>query len=358
VNTLVAEILDPRTENLLALAQLDDFLGASDLVSMALGQTAKESDIHGLLEVIFSPEGDEMHIKDIRLYAKEGELLTWWEITARARMRSEVALGFLKPDICDKPILNPGNESQADMMPMPDYSKKTPLVWKYPDKLIVLSVAADTFGLIILRHRIQQRASVVGISGQSVCMFTITKFYVAMDCPHARLADLGLWGVKVLDWVSLVLILDVARCVFAKYRATYQEDTDILKAKWIVACNAIAAIAYQPAPYELQKAFELYLDTFSALPQVVMMVRQSDNVEAPIAHFLAATSMSRITDFFEWCNRFHFWDHPLHMQFSHIVILFCHAAYVLTVLDFLYLYSKTYFNHSLTTDVILDEHLV
>lgn len=229
---------------------------------------------------------------------------------------------------------------------------------KHIDKLIVLSVAADTFGLIILRHRIQQSASVVGISGQSVCMFTITKFYVAMDCPHARLADLGLWGVKVLDWVSLVLILDVARCVFAKYRATYQEDTDILKAKWIVVCNAIAAIAYQPAPYELQKAFELYLDTFSALPQVAMMVRQSDNVEAPIAHFLAATSMSRITDFFEWCNRFHFWDHPLHMQFSHIVILFCHAAYVLTVLDFLYLYSKTYFNHSLTTDVILDEHLV
>lgn len=139
VSTLVCEILDPRTESLLALAKLDDFLSANDLVSMALGQVAKESDIHGLLEQIFSPEGSEMHIKDIRLYATEGETLSWWEMTARARMRAEVAMGFLKPDLTGQtPILNPGNGSQAHLMP-PNYTKKTRLEWKYGDKLIVFS---------------------------------------------------------------------------------------------------------------------------------------------------------------------------------------------------------------------------
>lgn len=134
---LVCEILDPRTEKLLELAKLDDFLSSNDLCSMALAQVAKESDIHGLLETIFSPEGDEMHIKDIRLYAYEQEQLSWWEITARARMRGEVAMGFLKQECGDGvPILNPGNNSQKCYFPGNKHSR---LTWKYPDQLIVFS---------------------------------------------------------------------------------------------------------------------------------------------------------------------------------------------------------------------------
>lgn len=145
--TLVCEILDPRTEKLLALAKLDDFLSANDLVSRALAQVAKEDSIHGLLEDIFNPEGDEMHIKDIRIYAEEGELLNWWEITARARMRGEVALGFIKSEIGNTPILNPGNASQRNaglydklVRPPEEFTKKTRLLWKYPDQIIVLSM--------------------------------------------------------------------------------------------------------------------------------------------------------------------------------------------------------------------------
>merc|ERR1712196_176998 len=133
---LVCEILDPRTEKLLALAKLDDFLSSNDLVSMALGQVAKESDIHGLLDVIFSPEGDELYIKDIRMYAHEGENLNWWEITARARMRGEVALGFLKSAFGPNPILNPGNKAQIKDGSCPQgFNKSTRLVWKYGDEL-------------------------------------------------------------------------------------------------------------------------------------------------------------------------------------------------------------------------------
>lgn len=147
--TVVAEILDPRTERLLKMANLDDFISSNDLVSMALGQIAEESDIHGLLEEIFCPEGNEMHIKDIRLYASEGETLNWWEIVARARMRGEVAMGWIKPDIYPYPVLNPGNDSQrVDEYGKPCAapagrkvceSKLDRMVWKYGDKLVVFS---------------------------------------------------------------------------------------------------------------------------------------------------------------------------------------------------------------------------
>jgi len=141
VKTLVCEILDPRTEKLLKLAKLDDFLSANDLVSMTLAQVAKESDIHGLIEDIFCPEGDEMHIKDIRQYAHEGEHLNWWEITARARMQGEVALGFIKPEFGKNPILNPGNQAQINDGSCPaGFSKKTRLTWKYGDHLVVFSM--------------------------------------------------------------------------------------------------------------------------------------------------------------------------------------------------------------------------
>merc|ERR1712072_334432 len=135
--SLVCEILDPRTEKLLELANLDDFLSSNDLCSMALAQVAKELDIHGLLETIFSPEGDEMHIKDIRNYANVGETLSWWEITARARMRGEVAMGFMKPEVGNGiPILNPGNDSQKKYFPG---TKADRLVWRPPDQIIVFS---------------------------------------------------------------------------------------------------------------------------------------------------------------------------------------------------------------------------
>lgn len=136
VNTLCCEILDPRTEKLLALSSLDDYISVNDMVSMALGQIAEESDIHGLIDEIFKPEGSEMHIKDIRLYAQEGETLSWWEIVARARMRGEVAMGFIKKELSPNPILNPGNKAQKDVF---DGDKFTRIMWAYGDQLVVLS---------------------------------------------------------------------------------------------------------------------------------------------------------------------------------------------------------------------------
>ena len=41
VGVLVSEILDPRTQNLVKLAKMNDFICANDFVSMALAQMAE-----------------------------------------------------------------------------------------------------------------------------------------------------------------------------------------------------------------------------------------------------------------------------------------------------------------------------
>jgi hypothetical protein len=124
---LVAEILDPRTANLLKLASANDFMVSNLLISECLGQMSQEINIQALLEDLFCPEGNEMHIKPINLYAYPGEALTFWELVARARMRCEIALGYICANDGNELILNPLN-------------KDAPIQWDMAsDRVVVIS---------------------------------------------------------------------------------------------------------------------------------------------------------------------------------------------------------------------------
>jgi len=91
---LITEILDPRTAELIKLASADDHIVSNEMISMALGQMSEQADIGGLLDDLFSVEGNDIRIKDVRLYAYEGETLSFLEVMNRARQRCEVAIGY------------------------------------------------------------------------------------------------------------------------------------------------------------------------------------------------------------------------------------------------------------------------
>jgi len=122
---VIPEISDPRTAALLGLAKAQDFIVSGDLISMALGQMSEEADIHQLLAGLFSPEGNEMHIKDVRLFCTAGETLSFWEIMNRARQRCEVAMGYNRPGF-EEPILNPPNKSER-------------ITWRTGDQIVVIA---------------------------------------------------------------------------------------------------------------------------------------------------------------------------------------------------------------------------
>lgn len=228
------------------------------------------------------------------------------------------------------------------------------------DFLLYISMAAESFGLIMLRYKIRSSGSVSGVSGQTLCIITIEYIFRATNVPSFRSKAFCLWGLKMLDIISLVLILDVLECIFFTYRKTYQKDVDHFKAVYVILGAACLAIAYHPSSlnkrHPFRKHLEMYLDTFSLLPQIVMMVCQSEYVQAPIAHFVAGTSISRISDLFYWCHKYSFWTHPLNMTLSMWVVIACHATQFFLVADFLYLYGKTYVTKgNLSADIIIDE---
>jgi len=117
---IIAEVLDPRTSELLNLANPDDFVVSNGLISMALGQMSEEADVGPLIDDLFSEQGNEIHIKDVRLFAdvSKPEALTFWEIMNRARQRCEVAIGYQRGiDVANGApekgvILNPVNKDE------------------------------------------------------------------------------------------------------------------------------------------------------------------------------------------------------------------------------------------------------
>jgi len=129
---IIAEILDPRTSDLISLAKTDDHIVSNALISMALGQISEQCDLGILIDDLFSAEGNEIHIKDSSLYAFEGESLCFWEILNRARQRGEVALGYQRfQDVLDGAaekgiVLNPAD-------------KQNKIVWNKGDKIVVLA---------------------------------------------------------------------------------------------------------------------------------------------------------------------------------------------------------------------------
>merc|ERR1711966_106526 len=145
--TLVCEILDPRTEKLLAMTSANDFICANDFVSMALGQISEERMVWNLVYDLFSPEGSEMHIKPIYLYTEHGSTLSFWELVAKARTRAEICLGFILKGSSDTERVGDRGTTKEQGSNFPPYDevilnpehKSTMITFWEGDMVVVLS---------------------------------------------------------------------------------------------------------------------------------------------------------------------------------------------------------------------------
>merc|ERR1711981_1053828 len=93
---LVSEIRDPRTQELMSLTKCSDSVVGNELVAMILAQISEDRDIGYVMEDLFSEEGMEMHIKDIRLFVAPDELLSWWDLVGRCQQRNMLPLGWIR----------------------------------------------------------------------------------------------------------------------------------------------------------------------------------------------------------------------------------------------------------------------
>lgn len=214
-----------------------------------------------------------------------------------------------------------------------------------------LSAIAEALGLLLLRHKIKSQSSVQGISGMSIIMYVLV--YVtrgALMLPDFTLQDLDAWAVQIIAFCSLLMVCDVLRSVFRTYRKSYQADLDTFKITFLIpGCIIVAALLHPSLPaegpiYSYCWTVCLYMDVLALMPQVVMMANGGGKVEAPIAHFVAATAFSRSVDLWFWYWGFDMvrqpGSKPSDFNFSGWLIVVIHIVHLLLVTDFMYYYLK------------------
>jgi len=226
------------------------------------------------------------------------------------------------------------------------------------DRLGYMSCIIEAFGLISLRWKISCRGHVNGLSGMSMIMFTLTytmrewETFVGAEVPWVTINGMCL---ELLQIFSCALVYINLWSIFKTYRSSYQEDSDVLKVKYLIPGCLLLGLMLHPQfrqgwTYNLSWAISFYIDVLALLPQVVMMQRGSGKIEAPIAHFVAATAFSRMSDLTFWYSR---WDRaPTRLPEGMTIIVVFHIISLLLVADFMYYYIKASLNNRTMTEDI------
>jgi len=91
---VVAEILDSRDVELAQATGADDFIVSDALSSYMMAQLAENPELDAVFTDLFDAEGSAIGVKPAEWYVRPDEPASFAHITAAARARSEVALGY------------------------------------------------------------------------------------------------------------------------------------------------------------------------------------------------------------------------------------------------------------------------
>ncbi len=92
--SIVSEMLDLRNRELAEVAKVDDFIVSDHLISLMLTQLSENSNLKGVFDDLFSPEGSEIYLKPVGDYVATGQPVSFYTVVEAARRRGETAIGY------------------------------------------------------------------------------------------------------------------------------------------------------------------------------------------------------------------------------------------------------------------------
>mmetsp|Transcript_71038 Transcript_71038/g.196159 ORF Transcript_71038/g.196159 Transcript_71038/m.196159 type:complete len:864 (-) Transcript_71038:64-2655(-) len=95
---VTSELRDTRTRNLIQATGLSDYVMSHNIVASVIANIAESREVNRILREILSSRGNSLYLKPSTHLADPCEEVTFWELTARARDRKEILLGYQVDD--------------------------------------------------------------------------------------------------------------------------------------------------------------------------------------------------------------------------------------------------------------------
>ncbi|KAK9828547.1 hypothetical protein WJX72_000707 [[Myrmecia] bisecta] len=96
--TIISEILDSQTRQLLKDLNVGEFVLSNELVSRALAMVSQTPMVNHVITQLFQESGDEVFVHPAGRYVRSGEVLSFLDVMARARQREEIPIGYCEID--------------------------------------------------------------------------------------------------------------------------------------------------------------------------------------------------------------------------------------------------------------------
>ncbi len=113
---VVAEILDSRDVELAQATGADDFIVSDALSSYMMSQLSENPELDEVFTDLFDAEGSAIGVKPAEWYVPPGAPASFARITAAARARSEVALGYRLAPTAERDVEVVVNPMKADLV--------------------------------------------------------------------------------------------------------------------------------------------------------------------------------------------------------------------------------------------------
>jgi len=120
--SIVSEMLDERNRELAEVAQADDFIVSTRVLSLLLAQIAETPELADVFRDLFDADGAEVYLREATRYVQGGREISFATLQAAAQARDEVALGFrLTSQARDAKaaygvVLNPGRDARITLV--------------------------------------------------------------------------------------------------------------------------------------------------------------------------------------------------------------------------------------------------
>jgi len=185
--------------------------------------------------------------------------------------------------------------------------------WKF-SAILTCSSVVQCLGFVLLSLKVRGSKSVAGLSGKMLVLYflhfvarltstTMKNGYLPMD-------KTGDYMYQLVDFGSLLLVLNLLYCVHKTYGHSYQEEHDTMPlAPMVLPCLVLAIFVHghfnKNFFFDTAWAFSMNLEIVLMLPQLWMMARQGGRVDSLTAHFVATFAISTVLSFTFWYYNYH-----------------------------------------------------